>query len=167
MKVTISIQGENEVLKELNNITEKNIQKLNDDIKNAVIYCMGEAKRNVSRPYPQGAVDTGQLMNSITMEERIGENQISYLVGTNVNYAPYVEYGTRPHFPPVQALMEWVTRHTRAAKGNEPLFGKSDTRKIAYAIAFTISKRGTAPRPFLRPAFIAAKNKLLLDLEKK
>ena len=66
MKVTISIQGKMEVLKELNNITEKNIQKLNNDIKNAVIYCMGGAKRNVSRPYPQGAVDTGQLMNSIT-----------------------------------------------------------------------------------------------------
>lgn len=163
MKVTISIQGANEVLKELNNITEKNIQKLNNDIKNAAIYCMGEAKRNVSRPYPQGAVDTGQLMNSITIEERIGENQINYLIGTNVNYAPYVEYGTRPHFPPVQALMEWVKRH---ARGSKSLFGKDDTRKVAYAIAFTISKRGTTPRPFLRPAFILAKNKLLLDLEK-
>jgi len=165
MKVTISIQGENEVLKELNNITEKNIQKLNNDIKNAAIYCMGEAKRNVSRPYPQGAVDTGQLRNSITMEDNISGNETVYRVGTNVTYAPYIEFGTRPHFPPIQALMEWVHRHTRAAKGKTPLF-ENNERGIAYAIALKISKKGTPPKPYLRPAFILAKNKLLQDLEK-
>ena len=49
----------------------------------------------------QGAVDTGNLRNSITHEAR--ENYV--VVGTNVEYAPYVELGThkmkeRPYLKP-------------------------------------------------------------------
>jgi HK97 gp10 family phage protein len=45
-----------------------------------------------------GAVDTGNLRNSITHET---DSDTAY-VGTNVEYAPYVEFGTRkyPHERP-------------------------------------------------------------------
>lgn len=40
-------------------------------------------------------VDTGRLRNSITHEVAAGEGAV--YVGTNVEYAPYVELGTRRH----------------------------------------------------------------------
>ena len=86
--------------------------------------------------------------------------------------------GTRPHFPPLgnenTGLMRWVIRHMGAAKGKTPVFGKvkktdrvDKAKSIAFAIAKKIAKYGTPPKPFLRPAFIQAKQKLLQDLEAK
>lgn len=40
-------------------------------------------------------VDTGRLRNSITHEVAAGEHAV--YVGTNVEYGPYVELGTRNH----------------------------------------------------------------------
>lgn len=51
----------------------------------------------------QGAVDTGRLRNSVT-HQVISETAVA--VGTNVEYAPYVEFGTsrgmdpRPYIKP-------------------------------------------------------------------
>lgn len=66
-------------------------------------------------------VDTGRLRASITpkIEQRslLGSNRIRGIVGSNVAYAPYMEFGTgtfvgRPaHFPPPSALETWAKRH--------------------------------------------------------
>lgn len=48
------------------------------------------AKRNLTE---SGAVDTGRLRNSVTHEVRMSEDAV--YIGTNVEYAPYVENGTR------------------------------------------------------------------------
>ncbi len=51
-------------------------------------------------------------------------------------YAEYVETGTRPHMPPVKALLLWVKLK----------FGAQDEKSalgIAWAVAKTIAKRGT------------------------
>lgn len=40
----------------------------------------------------QGAVDTGRLRNSVTHQVDMSENAV--YVGTNVEYAPYIEFGT-------------------------------------------------------------------------
>lgn len=39
-------------------------------------------------------VDTGQLRNSITHNYFVTNNTMGYEIGTNYEYAPYVEYGT-------------------------------------------------------------------------
>ena len=48
----------------------------------------GYAKKNITQ---MRAVDTGNLRNSITFQTQ--EKEV--LIGTNVEYAPYVELGTR------------------------------------------------------------------------
>ncbi|MCR5271995.1 MAG: HK97 gp10 family phage protein [Lachnospiraceae bacterium] len=48
----------------------------------------GYAKENITRV---GAVDTGRLRNSIT---HAAEGDDTEVIGTNVEYAPYIEYGT-------------------------------------------------------------------------
>lgn len=40
-------------------------------------------------------VDTGRLRSSIDTALDVSEEGIAVLVGTNVEYAPYVEFGTR------------------------------------------------------------------------
>jgi hypothetical protein len=51
-------------------------------------------------------------------------------------YALPVEDGTRPHFPPPQALIPWVMRRFSPSSEKEAL-------SIAWAIATNIKKRGT------------------------
>lgn len=45
----------------------------------------------------EAPVDTGRLRNSITFAVDMGEK--ATYIGTNVEYAPYVELGTRLHAP--------------------------------------------------------------------
>lgn len=85
----------------------------------------------------KGTTNTGRLSQSIVVDDRPFDKSV--IVGTNVHYAPYVEFGTRPHMPPVEPLVEWA--HL-----------KLHDDKAGYKIARAIAKRGTKPKPFMRPA---------------
>lgn len=52
-------------------------------------------------------VDTGRYRASIQSEVK-GLQGIIY---SDVSYARFIEYGTRPHWPPVGALTPWYSRH--------------------------------------------------------
>ena len=80
----------------------------------------GYTKENIVR---MKAVDTGRLLNSIT--HGVDTSDSTAYVGTNVEYAPYVEYGTvrmpaRPylknavnnHKPEYKAIFEHYLRNT-------------------------------------------------------
>lgn len=77
-------------------------------------------------------VDTGRLRSSIASEFAPWRAQ----VGTTVFYAPFVEFGTRPHWPPIGALTRWGRRHGIPA----------------FLVARAIAQRGTKAQPFFRPA---------------
>lgn len=70
----------------------------------------------------------GTLRNSITFDVESDGTSAELAVGTNVEYAPYVELGTGPKFksPP-----EWESFTAKKGGGQ---------------------KNGMAPRPYLRPA---------------
>lgn len=79
-------------------------------------------------------VDTGRLHGSIAHEtERDG---LSGVAGTNVEYAPDVEFGTRPHEirPKTKKALAFVVD------------GKKVVRKVVH-------HPGTRAQPFLFPAF--------------
>ena len=80
----------------------------------------------------EAPVDTGRLRSSVVTN--LG--RLSANVGPTAYYAPYVEYGTRPHFPPPTALNPWARRHGWGS----------------WALAFHIAKYGTKAHPFMRPA---------------
>lgn len=82
---------------------------------------------------------------------------LSASIGSDQKTALWIEKGTRPHFPPPDALIPWCRRH-----GMEP--------GAEWAVARAIAKRGTKPNPFLEPAFlehapdfVAEANKTLAD----
>jgi hypothetical protein len=63
------------------------------------------------------------------------------------DYWKYIEYGTRPHFPPIQAIRKWIDVKPVLPR---PMKGKLPTRdQLAFLIARKISKVGTRPKPFL------------------
>ena len=74
-------------------------------------------------------VDSGRLRASITPEVRTAGETVEGVVGSNVTYAPYVELGTRPHWPPLAALEVWARRHHTSA----------------FLVARAIAERGTPP----------------------
>jgi hypothetical protein len=90
------------------------------------------------------AYDTGETYESVAIAStRLG---LVYAVGSAAKQAPFIEFGTRPHFPPVSAIAAWCRR-------------KGIPESAAFPIARAIGERGTPERPWLRPAFIAVSDK--------
>lgn len=53
-----------------------------------------------------------------------------------------IEFGARPHLPPIEGLLEWAARKGKGAGA-------------AYRIQRSIGERGLEPRPYMRPAIEA------------
>lgn len=84
--------------------------------------------------------DTGYLLLSGRFEMKGESGLITY----DAPHAEFVEFGTRPHMPPVHVLKDWAKRK----------LGKTDkeAESISWAIANKIRNEGTEPKPFLRNA---------------
>ena len=109
-------------------------------------------------------VDLGSLKSSIHVESLPTGARIVI----DAPHAAAVEFGSRPHTPPLAPLIAWVKRH-RAAFGIAGRGTKRDTRgrftaspeviAAARAIQRKISIYGTKPRYFVRnsiPALVRA-----------
>jgi hypothetical protein len=68
---------------------------------------------------------------------------LHYRATTNINYAGYVEEGTKPHFPNPSNLVPWVRRVLGVPA--------DDAEGVAFAIARSISRRGIRAQPFAKP----------------
>lgn len=95
-----------------------------------------------------GTTFSGDLARSITVVDKPGV----VLVGSDLPYAPHVEFGTLPHMPPVKPFEEWV----RLKLGVD----KKEANSVAWAVAMKIKREGTPPQPFFRPAIDSVKNLL-------
>lgn len=132
--------------------TEAKLQQVSDDLhgspmeegmRDATAIVLGTAKRYAT-------VDTGRMRNSITPEVRNMGATIQGVVGSNVVYAPYQELGTRPHWPPIQALTVWASRHGTTA----------------YNVAKGIAIHGTKAVRFLQRGFEENRSRIIDRLDK-
>ncbi len=89
-------------------------------------------------PYFKGTLSISIQEGPIT----ITDTNIEAIVSANADYASFLEYGTRPHFPPPDALRDWC----RTVLGDAGL---------AFVVARAISRRGSPARPFMGPALEA------------
>lgn len=63
-------------------------------------------------------------------------------------YWKYIENGTKPHFPPVDAIKKWIS--VKPVLPRPLASGKLPTEnQLAYLIGRKISRFGTKPKPFL------------------
>lgn len=89
------------------------------------------------------AVDTGNLRGSIT--HKVNEAEPSCRIGTNVEYAPYLEFGTG--------------EYAEDGKGRKGGWFFTDPEGKTW---FT---KGNKPQPFLRPALLENKDTIRKMLE--
>lgn len=92
--------NDRDLIKKLNRASD-NVQKVIQDflVEEALAWQKSVRKKLTENK----SVVTGDLRRSITVQKK---SKWEYLVGTNLHYAPYVEYGTRragakPYFEPV------------------------------------------------------------------
>ena len=81
---------------------------------------------------------TGLLGRSITHQVRGSSEGVYGKVVSPLQYAIPVELGTKPHFPPLDALEDWVH-----FKFDLP---RAEARGVAYIIARKIAAKGTEGR---------------------
>ena len=100
-------------------------------------------------------------------------NDIYMEVGTPLQYGEYVEFGTKPHWAPIEPLLRWAENNVQphllaigvkfegkskaipTRKGTIKLKGDARARAIsnfAYAVRAAIARRGTKAQLFMRRA---------------
>lgn len=96
--------------------------------------------------YRQGLEDgdhiaTGNLYRSVSTEVTLDKQ--SFIVEFKMpEYGEYLEQGTKPHFPPIDAILSWIKAKRIAPKRDDQ--GRLPTeRQLAYLIARKISEDGT------------------------
>lgn len=84
-------------------------------------------------------VDTGALRNSITHKADGG----TMIVGSNIEYAPYIELGTGKEYSPPP---DWIENNAKRGRGLDKWYYK-DKLTGEWHVGFP-----QKPRPFLRPS---------------
>ncbi|MCU7934116.1 MAG: HK97 gp10 family phage protein [Candidatus Thiodiazotropha sp. (ex Dulcina madagascariensis)] len=101
--------------------------------------------REIKEDTPVGA--TSNLRQSIHAETpAVLHESVEGIVGTSALHAIPVEMGTRPHFPPVEPLIDWV-------QAKLDIRDESDAEAVAFAIARKIAARGTKGQFMFRNNF--------------
>lgn len=172
--ITLEITGMTGVLGKLDKYNNKIQDGIIDEVAASALKIQSDAKK-------AAPVNINTLRGSIYMEPNIkSKTQYMFTVGTEVSYAPYIEFGTggKVSIPAgyesyangfkgkskgkfkdmLMALTEWVQKKGIAS-------GKQ-SKSVAYMIAISILRKGLRPQPFLIPAFEREKPKLKLRIEK-
>jgi len=111
-----------------------NLSGLNGNIKESCRKGLERGAKKIQRNAKYLApVDTGQLRNSIKTKSETTQDGAKAQVFTNVEYAPYVEFGT-------------------GQKGSESNIDRPE------GISYKADWKGQAAQPFMTPAYLHAKN---------
>ena len=93
-------------------------------------------------------VATGNLLASISTEV-ILDGVVYKVVLNSLKYIQYLEYGTRPHFPPSEPILNWV-RAKRLPTAEYTGDKKLPTEKqLTYLVQRKIGLEGTDARPII------------------
>lgn len=102
-------------------------------------------------------VDEGRLRASISTEVRGSGSSLTIRIGSNLEYAIYVEEGTgiyagRGYITPKRGTyMRWPRKNNSGSGSRRYSGGRTSTYVFAKRV------KGVRPRPFLRPALDAAR----------
>lgn len=146
MKFKVELQGGKEISDLLKRIPKEKEAEAKAEVGDIALKIQARAKAYL-RTEP--AMDTGNLANSVLAE--FSPKEIEAEIGPTAKYGPYVEFGTRPHFPPMEALEAWARHH-----GFES----------AWPICKAIAERGLRARPYLTPAFEDFEGELIIRLQR-
>lgn len=126
MSLSVEIEGLNELLEVAKKFPAEAAKEINDAIKKSILSLLGSARRFA--PVDQGFLRGGGM-----------QTRFSTLKGTLENTSPYamfVHEGTKPHWPPLDAIEPWAKRHGIPA----------------FLVARKIATKGTEAKPFFNQA---------------
>lgn len=146
MRFRVEIKGDKEIARLLARVPKEKEAEVKAEVGDMALKIQARAKAYLRT---QAAMDTGNLSTTILAE--FSPTKIEAEIGPTANYGPYVEFGTKPHFPPMEALEAWARHH-----GFES----------AWPICKAIAERGLRARPYLTPAYGDFEGELLIRLEK-
>lgn len=81
----------------------------------------------------------------LAQQPEVSGDAVLGIVGTPVPYAIPVELGTKPHFPPVLALIDWVVDKLGVPE--------KEAKGVAFLVARKISRTGTQAAHMFRDGF--------------
>lgn len=132
--ISVELKGADELRTFIEKMTKESIEKLKKETYASGIDVQRDAKERLR---DMRAWDLGNLANSIMVDPE--DDGMTAKIEAQAPYGPYVEFGTRPHFPPMDALEGWAKRHGFDS---------------AWPICKAIADRGLKERPFLIPAYL-------------
>lgn len=152
MNLSISISGLDVIARGLRTAPEFTRQVLTATMTEATLLAQREWQENI----PRGA--SGITAQSITSDVASTPAGVLGIVGSSQASALFVELGTRPHMPPVAAMVPWV----KAVLG---IADPKEIKRVAFLVARKIARRGTpAQRPMGR-AFEATQGQIVALFE--
>ena len=130
--------------------------EVTNNINNIVQDLLNRYKKSIS---DSGHVASGELENTAKYKCDFNGKwfEVSFVLDSTWKY---LENGTKPHFPPIEAIERWITvKHIIPAtnSGRVP-----STKQLAFLIARGISKNGTKPTKLLQQTIDGADD--LIDL---
>lgn len=164
-----------EAIIKLESLTQKLKNQIIDETNASALKIQSEAKKNAPANF-------GTLRGSIHLKEEGGIDKKVYIVGSDLSYAPYVEFGTGGKVNTqgynefantfrgktggtfqdmLKALVLWVKRKGITGTYSIKTQRRTGSRKVqskendsaAYAIALSILRKGLRPQPYLIPAY--------------
>jgi len=138
IEVDIDFKAIEKASKVVSGISELVLKELEAGMLELATLVEAKAKEKIKE---HGAIDQGQLWNSITI---VPLSQTEVIVGTNVSYAAAVEFGTKGHWLHIEStpgFRGWLTRHGIDKENKMEFFYVKPT-----------------PKPYMEPAFIHGKS---------
>lgn len=152
-----------------------------DEIEKVVRRFMEKLRTDADSEIRKGRmIYTGETIKNLRYEVTRQAGKITGVmgVGANVKHAIFAHEPTKPHFPPIQPIQDWVIKKglikqggkatiLKAIKGTKNADAKmKEARTIAFLIARKISRKGTKGLPFLRMALNLNREYLMAELAK-
>lgn len=131
---SVSFTGNDKIVRNARMLREKFPEWLSAANQETANEIFDLARKNIKA---HDAYTSGELYDSIVVE--VTARGLAIYVGSTSKHAPFVEFGTRPHFPPLAPIRQWC-------------LARGLPESAAFPIARAISERGTPERPFLWPA---------------
>ena len=110
-----------------------------------------------------GKTASGQLEKTASYRVNISGSYVEIIFNLE-SYWKYIENGTRPHFPPIDAIERWirVKRIVPRTNGGKQI---PTTRQLAYLIGREISVSGTKPTKLLQQTIDGADDLIELIID--
>lgn len=133
--------------------------EITDDIKQVCSDLLERYKQTIK---DSGHYASGDLCNTATYKIK-WDGKYFELSFNLEDYWKYIENGTKPHFPPISAIENWITvKHIIPSTNNGRV---PTTKQLAYVIAREISQNGTKATKLLQKTIDGADDLINMFVE--